>query len=64
MAKKEMKEDSALAALAEVTAKDIFDQAKAGDSYALYIVDKFAKYLGTALANVSHVVYPELEILS
>lgn len=51
MAKKEMKKDSALAALEEVTAKDVFDQAKAGDSYALYIVDKFAKYLGTALVT-------------
>ncbi len=63
MAKKEMKEDSALAALEEVTAKDIFDQAKAGDSYALYIVDKFAKYLGIALANVSHVVDPEAFVI-
>lgn len=63
MAKKELKADSALAALEEITAKDIFDCAKTGDEYALYIVDKFAGYLGRALANVAHVVDPEAFVI-
>lgn len=63
MAKKELREDSCLASLKEITAKDIFDGAKTGDTYCQYIVDKFAKYLGVALANISHVVDPEAFVI-
>lgn len=63
MAKKELKRDSCLAVLDEITAKDVFDGAKAGDSYCLYIVDRFAKYLGVALANASSVVDPEAFVI-
>lgn len=63
MAKKELKSDSCLADLDEITAKDIFDGAKAEDEYCLYIVDRFAKYLGIALANVSHVVDAEAFVI-
>ncbi len=63
MAKKELKADSALAKLDEITAKDIFDCVKNGDEYAGYIVDKFSKYLGVALANVAHVVDPEAFVI-
>lgn len=63
MAKKELRQDSCLAVLDEITAKDVFDGAKADDSYCLYIVDQFAKYLGVALANVSCVVDPEAFVI-
>lgn len=63
LAKKGLRADSSLASLAEITAKDIFDAAKAGDDYALSVVDQFAKYLGIALANVSHVVDPEAFVI-
>lgn len=63
VAKKGLRADSSLASLAEITAKDIFDAAKAGDDYALSVVDQFAKYLGIALANVSHVVDPEAFVI-
>lgn len=63
MAKKEMRADSRLASLGDVTAKAVFDEAKDGDEYACYIVDKFAKYLGVALANVAHVVDPEAFVI-
>ncbi len=63
MAKKEMRQDSALATKDSLTAKGIFDEAKAGDEYATYIVDKFAKYLGVALANIAHVVDPEAFVI-
>ncbi|MCM1244356.1 MAG: ROK family glucokinase [Roseburia sp.] len=63
MAKKELKSDSCLASLEEITAKDVFDGAKAGDSYCCELVDRFTKYLGVALANVSCVVDPEAFVI-
>lgn len=63
MAKADMRQDSALSGITSVTAKDVFDAAKEGDEYALSIVDRFAAYLGTALANVAHVVDPEAFVI-
>lgn len=63
MAKREMKEGSRLSAIADLTAKDVFDAAKEGDEYALHIVDRFGMYLGTALANVAHIVDPEAFVI-
>lgn len=63
MAKKEMQEESRLAAIADITAKDVFDAAKDGDAYALHIVDRFGMYLGVALANVAHIVDPEAFVI-
>lgn len=63
MAKKEMRADSSLAGRENLSAKAVFDAAKEGDGYAGYIVDKFAKYLGVALANVAHVVDPEAFVI-
>lgn len=47
----------------DITAKDIFDSAKNGDEYALGIVDKFAKYLGLALANIAAVADPQVFLI-
>ena len=63
MAKREMKEGSRLSAIADLTAKDVFDAAKEGDEYALHIVDRFGMYLGMALANVAHIVDPEAFVI-
>lgn len=63
MAKKEMRQDSCLAKKKNLSAKDVFDGAKKGDEYSLYIVDKFAKYLGIALANIAHVIDPEAFVI-
>lgn len=63
MAKAGLKQDSKLAALAEITAKDIFDGAADGDSYCNEIVDCFGRYLGLALSNVAHVVDPEAFVI-
>ena len=46
-----------------LTAKDIFDCAKAGDETALSVVDIFAEYLGRALANISCVCDPEVFVI-
>ncbi|MBO4591254.1 MAG: ROK family glucokinase [Eubacterium sp.] len=47
----------------EVTAKEIFDAAKAGDELANELVEEFGMRLGLALANVSCVVDPEVFVI-
>lgn len=42
----------------EVTSKDIFIAAEAGDAFALIVVDKFAYYLGFACANLGSTLNP------
>lgn len=63
MAKDGLKQDSSLAPLPEITAKDIFDGAAAGDGYCKEIVDRFGRYLGLALSNIAHVVDPEAFVI-
>ena len=46
-----------------ITAKDVFDAFKAGDDLAARVVDKFALYLGNALATFATVVDPEVIVL-
>ena len=46
-----------------LTAKDIFDEAKAGDAVADEIVEEMGKILGTALANIASVVNPEIFVI-
>ena len=49
--------------LAEVTAKDVFDAAKAGDAVAIGLVDTLGEYLGGALANISCIADPEVFVI-
>ena len=49
--------------LDDFSAKTIFDAYKEGDGVAKQIVDKFAGYLGTALAIFSCVVDPEVIVI-
>ncbi len=66
MAKKkldETKEETSLRKFEPLTAKDIFDEAKAGDAVAAEIVEDMTKILGTALANVACVVNPEIFVI-
>lgn len=66
MAKKKLSETdepSGLRQLAEITAKDVFDQAKAGDALALELVDRLGRYLGIALSHVAAVVDPEVFVI-
>ena len=46
-----------------ISAKSVFDAYKAGDKVAARIVDKFAGYLGNALAIFSCVVDPEIIVI-
>ena len=55
-------EDSCLNGIT-ITAKDIFDGAKAGDAYCVEVVEEFGRILGLGLANVAQVVDPEAFVI-
>lgn len=46
-----------------ITAKDVLDQAKAGDALALEVVETVGHYLGLMLAQVSMTVDPEIFVI-
>ena len=54
---------SSLRAIAEVTAKDTFDAAKAGDALALGVLEQFGEILGRGLAAIACVVNPEVFVI-
>ena len=56
-------EPSKLRDLTEVTAKDIFDLARDKDALAMQCVETLGSYLGTAIANISAVVDPEVIVI-
>lgn len=47
----------------DLTAKDIFDEAKAGDEVALGLVDEVGELLGSTLSNIACVVNPEVIVV-
>ena len=64
---KEYSEESDLKTLVlkndPVDSKAIFDAAKAGDTYANFVVDRFAYYLGLALGNIANILNPSTIVL-
>lgn len=57
------KEESSLRTLETVTAKDVFDAAKAGDHLAVEAVEVLGKYLGLVVANVALTVDPDIFVI-
>lgn len=57
------KEESSLRTLETVTAKDVFDVAKAGDHLAVEAVEVLGKYLGLVVANVALTVDPDVFVI-
>lgn len=55
--------DTELARIRNLSAKDIFDQAKAGDEAALIIVDEVGRLLGKVLAGIACVVSPQAFVI-
>lgn len=47
----------------QVTAKDVLDEAKAGDAMALEVVELVGRYLGVMLAQVAMTVDPEIFVI-
>lgn len=54
---------SSLREVRELTAKDVFDEAKKGDVLALEVVHTACRYLGWALASITMVIDPEAYII-
>ncbi len=59
---KETEEETVLRT-GEISAKTVFDAVKAGDAFAIKVAEQFGKYLGTALANISAIVDPEVFVI-
>ena len=55
--------ESVLRNIENLTCKDVFDAAKAGDEFALVILDQVYDYMGQFLANICCVVDPEVVVL-
>ena len=56
-------DDTTLRKLEPLTAKDIFDEAKAGDEIAKELVDELGEILGSTLSNMACVVNPEVIVI-
>ncbi len=65
MAKKELSKgvETSLNSFENLTAKDIFDEAKKGDEIALKLVDTLGSYLALALSHVSASVDPQAYVV-
>lgn len=60
---KEYDQPSSLRNTPDFSAKDIFDQAKAGDELANIAVNRLCEYLGIALSHVAEVVDPQAFVI-
>lgn len=56
-------DDTTLRKFESLTAKDIFDEAKAGDEIAKELVDELGEILGSTLSNMACVVNPEVIVI-
>lgn len=56
-------DDTTLREFELLTAKDIFDEAKAGDEVAKELVDELGKILGSTLSKIACVVNPEVIVI-
>ena len=56
-------DDTTLRNFDNLTAKDIFDEAKAGDNIAKELVDELGEILGSTLSNMACVVNPEVIVI-
>ncbi len=66
MAKKRLassQEATSLRSLKTISAKDIFDHAKAGDSIAIQLVEDLGRYLALALSHVAATVDPQVFVI-
>ncbi|MDF2541090.1 MAG: glucokinase, family [Herbinix sp.] len=59
----ESQEESTLRTIENITAKDIFDAAKAGDVIAYATVEQACKYLGIAMAHVGQIIDPQAFVI-
>ncbi len=55
--------ETPLRACEQITSKDVFDEAKKGDAFALSIVEEVSEMMGRAMASIACVVDPEAFII-
>lgn len=55
--------ESSLRNVGSLTAKDVFDHAKAGDQLADEVIEQFAKILGRALSDAACVINPDIIVI-
>lgn len=66
LAKKRLQDsavETTLRNIEPITARDIFDHAKAGDVVAMELVEELGKYLGLALSHVASAVDPQVFVI-
>ena len=56
-------EETALRKYEPLTAKDVIDEAKAGDALAVEVLDEVCEILGSALSNMACIVNPEVIVI-
>lgn len=56
-------DETSLRNFPELTAKDVFGEAKSGDAVALGLVDEVCGILGSTLSNIACVVDPEVVVI-
>ena len=56
-------EETSIREIPNLTAKDVFDAAKAGDAIAIGLVDEVCEILGSTLSNIACVVNPEIIVI-
>ena len=56
-------EETSIREIPNLTAKDVFDAAKAGDAIAIGLVDEVCAILGSTLSNIACVVNPEIIVI-
>ena len=56
-------DETSIRAIENLTAKDVFDAAKAGDQIAIGLVDEVCEILGSTLSNIACVVNPEVIVI-
>ena len=56
-------EETSIREIPNLTAKDVFDAAKAGDTIAIGLVDEVCVILGSTLSNIACVVNPEIIVI-
>ncbi|WP_214777567.1 ROK family glucokinase [Exiguobacterium sp. s22] len=60
---KRKNQDTSLNDLKEVTARDVFEAYKAGDSIATSVIDEMTEYLGLTISNIANTLNPKMIVI-
>ncbi|WP_214701855.1 MULTISPECIES: ROK family glucokinase [unclassified Exiguobacterium] len=60
---KRKNQDTTLNELKDVTARDVFEAYKAGDSIAAEVIDEMTEYLGLTISNIANTLNPKMIVI-